>query len=203
MCPTVWGRVETRVFSLFGPALLAMFLSIATENPGWIVTIGIYLVMGVTLDILFYPLIIKWQPPWLTFVLAVGEFALLFALVKVLEPGVPPFGDPELVLGIDDWQPIALYWVAWAMATATRIAIFPLVSLTRIEDGGEFRRTGWSIRPEFQPLPVLAAVSARSASTRLVREFSSSHEIPQEAKRSLSRSHERPKRTPQPPDRTE
>jgi len=200
MCPTVWGRVVSRVFSLIGPAILATILSLITGNPGWIVTIGIYLIMGVTLDILFYPSIIKWQPPWLTFVLALGEFVILFALIKVLDPGLPPFGDPQRLIGGDDWQPVLLYWVAWVMATATRIAIFPLVSLTRIEDGGEFRRVGWSIRPEYRPLPILAAVSAQAASTRLVREFSSAHEIPGEAKRALSDAHTRPDLAGSPPE---
>jgi hypothetical protein len=192
MCPTVWGRVESRVFSLIGPAILATILSLLTRNPGWIVTIGVYLILGVVLDILFYPTIIKWQPPWLTFVLALGEFVMLFALVKVLKPGLPPFGDPQQLVGFDDWQPVLLYWASWVIASATRIVIFPLVSLTRLEDGGEFRRVGWSILPEHRPLPILAAVSAQAATTRLVREFSSAHEIPREAKRALSDVHDRP-----------
>jgi hypothetical protein len=199
MCPTVWGRVESRVFSLIGPAILATILSLLTGNTGWIVTIGVYLIMGVVLDILFYPTIIKWQPPWLTFVLALGEFVMLFALVKVLKPGLPPFGDPQQLLGFDDWQPVLLYWVSWVIASATRIVIFPLVSLTRIEDGGEFRRVGWSILPEHRPLPILAAVSAQAATTRLVREFSSAHEIPREAKRALSDVHVRLDREEPPP----
>jgi hypothetical protein len=148
MCPTTLGRVETRVAILIGPAILATIISLLTRDEGWIVTIGIYLLMGV------------------------AEFLILFVLLKVLQPGQPGYGDGDVVLGRDDWKPILLYWVVWTIAVWTRIVILPLVSLSWVEDGGEFRRTGWSIPAESQPLPIVAIVDEQAGRTGLAREFS-------------------------------
>jgi len=196
MCPTVLGRVQTRTAILVGPAILATILSLITGDEGWIVTIGIYLLVGVALDTTFYPRVIKWQPPWLTFVLGIGEFAILFVLVKVLRPGQPGFGDPDAVLGAGDWKPILLYWVSWLLATTTRIVILPLVSLSWIEDAGEFRATGWSIPPEAEPLPIVAAVGDEAVRSQLVRELSAVHQAPVERRPPLSGTHRRPQEGP-------
>jgi hypothetical protein len=171
MCPTPLGRVQTRCAILLLPAVLAALLSLATAEEGWIVTIGIYLLMGVVLDIAVYPFVIRWQPPWLTGTLAVAEFVILFALVQVLRPGGPGFGAAQAVL---------LFWVAWALAIGVKIVVLPILSLSWIENAGEFRVTGWSSAPEQDPVPVVAAFDPDVAPGKLVREFSTVHKTPQQ-----------------------
>ncbi len=170
MCPTVLGRIETRTAILVGPAILGALLSIVTGNPGWIVLIGILLLEGVVLDVLFYPYVIKWQPPWLTFVLGLGEFGVLYVLAQVANVGLTPL------------EAIVFYWVSWVIAIVTKIVVLPIVELTWIESGGEFRVTGWSVTPEMEPVAALgtAATPADGSPPPLVREFSSVHEVPQE-----------------------
>ena len=115
MCPTPLGRLQTRTAILFLPALLGLILSLLTGNEGFIVLIGVYLLMGVTLDVLFYPRVVSWQPPWLTFVLGVGEFVLLYVLAQVLEVGLQPI------------DAVWFYWVSWMLAVATRIVLLPIL----------------------------------------------------------------------------
>jgi hypothetical protein len=168
MCPTVLGRIETRVAILVGPAILGVILSLYNDNEGYIVLIGIYLLQGVVLDVLFYPRVIKWQPPWLTFVLGAGEFVIVYILAQVLEVGLTPI------------DAVWFYWVSWALAVTTRIVVLPIISLTWIESGGEFRATGWSIPAEMQPVPALgiAEVSSGAAEPALARQFSAVNEVP-------------------------
>ncbi len=177
MCPTTLGRVQTRWAILIVPAIIATIISIATGNPGWIVLIGVYYVLGVTLDTVFYPFVIRWQPPWLTFVLAVGEFVLVFILAHVLK------------VGLTNVEAILLYWIAWWIAIWTKVAILPLLSLSWIENAGEFRSTGWSVAPEYVPLPVTVFTPTHDAggTPALARTFSAAAiEIPEELRRAPS-----------------
>jgi hypothetical protein len=170
VCPTVLGRVQTRWSILIIPALIATVISILTNNEGWIVLIGVYFVLGVALDTAFYPFVIRWQPPWLTFTLAVGEFVLLYILAHVLK------------VGLTNVDAVVLYWGVWILAIWTKVVILPLLSLSWIENAGEFRATDWSVAPEYQPLPitVFQPPAADGAVPELAREFSTVHAIPAE-----------------------
>src|SRR3984885_10530436 len=117
MCPTVLGRVQTRWATWIAPAVIAALISLATGNPGWIVLIGVYYVLGVALDTAFYPFVIRWQPPWLTFTLAVGEFILVYLAAKSLKG----------IHFASDWEPIAEYWITWVIAIWTKVVILPLI----------------------------------------------------------------------------
>jgi hypothetical protein len=173
MCPTTLGRVQTRWAILIVPAILATIVSLITGNAGWIVLIGVYFVLGVALDTAFYPFVIRWQPPWLTFTLAFGEFVLVFILAHVLK------------VGLTNVEAILLYWIVWWIAIWTKVVVLPLLSLSWIENAGEFRSTGWSVAPEYLPLPVnVFTAEAGAGPPPLARAFSAAViEIPAELRR--------------------
>jgi hypothetical protein len=172
MCPTRVGRLHTRTCIIIGPALLGLILSLATQNEGWIVLIGVYYLMGILLDILVYPQVFRWQPPWMTFVLAVTEFVILLCIAAWAE--VPLYF----------WNAVIFYWVSWCIAIATKIVLLPIISLSWIENGGEIRETGWTVRPANEPVPANYGEPAKPAGPAqppaLAREFSSVLEVPAE-----------------------
>jgi hypothetical protein len=179
MCPTVLGRVQTRWAILIIPAIIWTIVSIITQNPSWIVLLGLYFVIGVALDTAFYPFIIRWQPPWLTFVLAVGEFILVYLAANRLK---------GIHFSSHFW-PIFEYWVTWVIAIWTKVVILPLLSLSWIENAGEFRSTDWSVAPEYLPLPVqpFTPELATGGPPPLARKFSAAViEIPEELRRAPS-----------------
>lgn len=175
MCPTPIGRLHTRVATIWGPLLLAAIITAITGFEDWVVLIGVFLLMGATLDLVVYPQVLKYQPPWMTGVLALFELGVLWSLANILE------------LRISDLDAILFYWGAWALATATRIAILPIVSLTYIESSGEFRRIQWSIPPEQASTPVLASPDEKPLTAgSLLDRASGVHAVPLEKKPALS-----------------
>jgi hypothetical protein len=56
--------------------------------------------------------------------------------------------------------------------------ILPLVSLSWLENGGEFRRTGWTIAPDYQPMPIVARTDDQTQAGQLLREFSRVGAVP-------------------------
>jgi hypothetical protein len=154
MCPTTLGRIETRVATITLPALFAGILSLVQWRPSWIALIGLYLLLGVALDVFVYSWLFRYQPPWMTFLLAVAEFGLLYVLVVLLD-------DIDLSLT----ETVAVYWVSWILAIWTKIVLLPILSLTYLESAGEFRRPEWSIPPSREVLPIIAAVPAGAVAT--------------------------------------
>jgi pSer/pThr/pTyr-binding forkhead associated (FHA) protein len=144
MCPTTLGRIHTRVATLaFLPALLGLILWAATGRSAWLELLGIYLLLGVALDVVVYPWAIKYQPPWMTFVLALAELGLLYALAHLLDIHLSPL------------EAIGYYWAAWLLAVGTKIVLLPIASLTYLESAGEFRRDEWSIPPSLELIPIM------------------------------------------------
>jgi len=181
MCPTPIGRVHTRVAILVIPAILGTILSLVTGEAGWIVIIGVYLLLGVALDAGVYSWLIRYQPPWMTGVLGLAELGLLFVLANVLD------------LGLSAAEAIIFYLVVWCIAIATKIAILPLVSLTYLESSGEFRTTDWSIPPAQAAVPILAAAAeAEAGAGPVLRSASGAHAIPLDPRPSPSGVHRVP-----------
>lgn len=189
MCPTPTGRVHTRVTTIvLGPAVLGLILTLVTGHLDWIVLIGVYLLLGVVLDTTVYSWVLKYQPPWMSFVLALAEYGLLLAITQLLE-GFPNISVLEATI---------FYWVSWVLAIGIKIAVLPIISLTYLESAGEFRRIQWSLPPEQVALPVLAsAEEARRGPGRLLSEASGVHARPLQALPAPSGMHAVP-RPPQP-----
>ena len=151
MCPTVLGRIHTRVAIITLPALLALILLFVTGEHGYLVVTGIYLLMGVALDALVYSWLLRYQPPWMTLVLGLAEFGILYALVGFLD-----------TVDLTVVEIVIFYWVAWILGVWTKIVVLPILSLTYLESAGEFRRIEWSVPPALESLPIIAAAPAGS-----------------------------------------
>jgi hypothetical protein len=75
--------------------------------------------------------------------------------------------------------------VTWVLAIWTKIVVLPMFSLSWIENGGEFRFTGWSTSPELVPTPVsvIGRQEAVAGPPPLAIEFSSVKGVPEELRK--------------------
>ena len=173
MCPTPIGRVHTRVATIFGPALLGLILWLITGNIGFLVIIGIFLLLGIFLDSAIYPWMLKYQPPYMTGVLALAELGLLLVLVGILQESTGRNLDVSIL------EAIIFYWASFILAIGTKIVLLPIISLTYLESAGEFRRIEWAVPPSQVAVPVLAsAADAQRGAGGIVREASGVHAKP-------------------------
>src|SRR4051812_19949878 len=175
MCPTPTGRIHTRTATIFLPALFGLIVSLVTGHFDWLALIGIYYVMGIFLDTAVYSWLFHFQPPWMTFVLAIAELGLLLVLSQIIgntaDGGLTHVGIGEAII---------FYWIAWILAIPiTKVVLLPLISLTYLESAGEIRRIEWSIPESQVPLPVLASgAEAKRGPGPVVREASGVHAKP-------------------------
>ena len=175
MCPTPTGRIHTRTAVIVLPALFGLIVSLVTGHFDWLALIGIYYVMGIFLDTAVYSWLFRFQPPWMTFVLAIAELGFLLVLANIIGStaggGLAHVGTGEAII---------FYWCAWILAIPiTKVVILPLVSLTYLESAGEMRRIEWSIPESQLPLPVLASTAdAQVRPGPVVREASGAHAQP-------------------------
>jgi hypothetical protein len=175
MCPTPTGRIHTRTATIFLPALFGLIVSLVTGHFDWLALIGIYYVMGIFLDTAVYSWLFRFQPPWMTFVLAIAELGLLLVLSQIIgntaDGGLTHVGIGEAII---------FYWIAWILAIPiTKVVLLPLISLTYLESAAEIRRIEWSIPESQVPLPVLASgAEAKRGPGPVVREASGVHAKP-------------------------
>src|SRR3954469_23073467 len=125
MCPTVIGRIHTRVsIIVLGPALIGLIFSLVSGHWDWLGLVGVYLMLGIFLDTAIYPWLLKWQPPWVGGLLALAEFGLLLVLAGILNDKTGGLGD------ISIGGAIIFYWVCWIAASIVKIVVLPIASLT-------------------------------------------------------------------------
>ena len=176
MCPTPTGRIHTRTAAIFLPALFALILSLVTGHFDWLALLGIYYVMGIFLDTAVYSWLLRFQPPWMTFVLAIAELGLLLVLSQIIAES----NDGGGLGNVSIPEAIIFYWICWILAIPiTKVVLLPLFSLTYLESAGEIRRIEWSIPESQVPLPVLASgAEAKRGAGPVIREASGVHAKP-------------------------
>lgn len=129
MCLTLPGRIQTRAVTLINVLILAILFASLTKNLGYFTMFFLMVVVALPLDLFVYSKLIQFQPRWLTILLGIGEFFILFLFAP----------QPVTLL-----QMAVFYIPAWLAGWLTMEILLPLAWPRWAEDGGEFRSLGKS-----------------------------------------------------------
>lgn len=132
MCFTWKGRLTARLISLTGPALATLVFWLATGQADYWVLFGFMAVVGLTLDVTLYNMLISYQPRWLTLGLGAGEYLILREVVMW------PWPAP-LIVRLFEREAAWFYVCGWVLAQVILHAVMPVLWLSWGDDGGELR----------------------------------------------------------------
>jgi hypothetical protein len=129
MCLTFTGRIHTRLAALIGPFVLTCVLVLLTGERDYFELFVVMAGSGLALELGVYGWLIRYQPRWLTVLLAIPEFMLIMWLMRL----------STFATGLSASQAAGLFLVAWLISWLTLQIVLPLVRPRWVEDGGEFR----------------------------------------------------------------
>lgn len=133
MCPTLLGRLHTRLAMVALPALAAAIAFWLGAGAHWLALAGMWLVLGAAVDAGLYRPLVRWQPGVLTVGMGLAEWILVAGVAHAVHLGI---GVVALSVA---------YWSGWLVGHAVRLAVLPVVFVTRQEEGGEVGRPRWWI----------------------------------------------------------
>ena len=130
MSYTLRGRLESRVGATLLVVVAACVLALA-EHKWWPVeAAGLMLGVGLTLDVLAYDRLLRYQPGWAALPLGLLELGLVILFMHVAGVAAPLS------------QAVALFAAGWLVAQFLGHAAFPLLRLGYAEEGGELGSAG-------------------------------------------------------------
>jgi len=129
---TLRGRIDSRLAAALVPVVVAAVLALVLHR-WWPVEIaGLMVAVGVGLDLLVYDRVLDYQPGWLALPLGVLELGLVMGMATELDVRAP------LV------PAVVFFACAWLLAQVLGQAVYPFLSPSYGDAGGELGRPGAS-----------------------------------------------------------
>jgi len=105
------------------PALAAAIAFWLGAGAHWLALAGMWLVLGAAVDAGLYRPLVRWQPGVLTVGMGLAEWILVAGVAHAVHLGI---GVVALSVA---------YWSGWLVGHAVRLAVLPVVFVTRQEEG--------------------------------------------------------------------